>query len=196
MHQVITYDLFCQTVQKMQTEGEKITVRAIFSHTGGSFPKIAIFLKQWRQEQAHAQTIDHELSPNLKQAILVEIGKAVTTIKSLLEKQLAQTSEQLDETIEALTKQEKALEDNEQQINQLKQQLAVAKQLHDQQKDNIQALEKKLAQAIDGQYQNDKRAAIAEMRCAELEKQLTKMEKQETQKITKKAAKKDDSIEE
>jgi len=187
--EIVTYDVFCQAIQKMQGRGEEISVRTVLSHTGGSFPKISDFLKRWRQEQAHAQTIDHELSPNLKQAMLAEIGKAVTATKNLLEKQVAQAGEQLDEAIEALAKQEKALDDYEQQVNQLNQQLAIAKQIQAQQVEKIQSLEKKLEQSVRDQHEIDKRAAVAEMRCAELEKQLAKQEQQGKQKKTKKEPK-------
>lgn len=177
--EIVTYDVFCQAIQKMLERGEEISVRTVLSHTGGSFAKIAVFLKRWRQEQAHVQTTDHELSPNLKQAILAEIGKAVTTARTLLEKQVAQMGEQLDEAIEALAKQEKTLGDYEQQVNQLNQQLAIANQTQAQQAEKIQSLEKKLEQSIRDQHEADKRAAVAETRCSELEKQLIKQEKQE-----------------
>src|ERR1700688_3468484 len=115
--ELITYDTFCQAVQNMQGQGEKISVRTILSHTGGSFVKIADFLKRWRAEQAHAQAqVDRELSPNLRQAILAEIGKAVTETKISYETQLNQTNDQLEEAHEALAKQENMLEEYEQQI--------------------------------------------------------------------------------
>ena len=176
---LITYDIFCQTVQNMQSQAEKISVRTILSHTGGSFSKIAEFLKQWRAEQAHAETqIDRELSPNLRQAILAEIGKVVAETKDTYEKQLNQTNEQLEEANEALAKQETLLEEREQQITQLNQQLAVATEMQAQQAEKIQILEKKLEETTAAQHQADKQAAIAETRYAELEKQLLKQEKE------------------
>ncbi len=171
--ELITYDTFCQAVQKMQEHGEKILVRTILSHTGGSFAKIAAFLKRWREEQAYTQSqIDHEISPHLKQAILAEIGKAEAQAKVALEAQVAQASEQLEETCEILAKQEKMLEDYEQQVNQLNQQVAVMTQLHTQHEEKMQVLEKKLEQAVAAHYAADKQAAIADTRYAELVKQL------------------------
>ena len=179
MRQVlVTYDTFCQAIQSMQTQGEKISVRTILSHTGGSFSKIAEFLKRWLAEQAHAQSqVDRELSPNLRQAILVEIGKAVADTKTSYETQLNQANEQLEEAHEALAKQEKNSEAFEQQIDQLNQQLAIAHQLQAQQMEKIQWLETKLEQSIQAQHEADKKAAISETRYAELEKQVNKQEK-------------------
>jgi hypothetical protein len=51
--ELVTYDLFCQAVQKMQEHHEKLSVHTLLNHTGGSFAKIADFLGRWRQEQAH-----------------------------------------------------------------------------------------------------------------------------------------------
>ncbi|HVY53377.1 MAG TPA: DNA-binding protein, partial [Gammaproteobacteria bacterium] len=147
--ELITYDLFCQATQKMQEQGEKISVRTIHSHIGGSFAKLAGFLKRWRAEQAHAQSlIDHELSTNLKQAILAEIGKAVAETKSKLEAQIAQDGEQLDEAHEALARQEKTLEEYEQQINALQQQVGVMQQIQSQHVARIALLERKLEESI------------------------------------------------
>ena len=175
--ELVTYDIFCKTVQEMQTQGEKVSVRTILSHTGGSFAKLASFLKRWRSEQAHAQAqVDRELSPNLRQALLTEIGKAVAATKAVFETQLSQANEQLEEVHEALIKQEKSLGEYEQQISQLNQQLAVAQQLQIQQVDKIQRLEKKLEQAIEVQHEADKQAAVAQARCIELEKQLFKQD--------------------
>jgi chromosome segregation ATPase len=175
--ETITYDVFYQAIQKMQAENEKISVRTVLSHIGGSFPKVAGFLKRWRQEQAHAQAaINHELSPNVRQVIIAEIGKAVAETKAFFEKQLAEASEQIDETNEALSKQERRIEDYEQEIYQLNQQLATANELPAKQLEKITSLEKKLEQTIEAQHRADKQAAIAETRCNELEKQLARQE--------------------
>jgi len=176
--ELITYDMFCQAIQKMQEQNEKISVRTIHSHIGGSFAKITDFLRRWRLKQARMQSIDRELSPNLKQAILDEIEKTVTDAKVSLETQLTQAGEQLEEANEALAKQEKISSDYEQQVNQLNQQLAVVNQLQTQQIERNQSLEKKLEQSVQDQHEADKRAAIAETRYTESEKQLAKYEKQ------------------
>src|ERR1700733_1045722 len=128
-HELITYDIFCQAVQEMQDAGEKLSVRTILSHTGGSFAKVASFLKRWREVQAHSQSqVNREMSVNLRQAILAEVGKAAAEAKNLYEAELAQAGEQLDEAHEALAKQEKTLEEYERQIQQLNQQNDVMSQ--------------------------------------------------------------------
>jgi hypothetical protein len=176
--EMITYEVFCQTAQKMQARGEKISVRAVLSHTRGSFSKIAAFLKQWRQEQEQAQSAtDCELSLNLKQAMLAEIGKAVTETKTLFVTRLAQVNDQLDEAQEVLTKQEKALEEAEQEIKQLHQALFVKEQLQIQQAEKIQALEDKLEKSVHAAHEADKRAAVAEDSLLKQEKILEVLEK-------------------
>ena len=176
--ELITYDIFCQAIQKMQEQGEKMSVRTILSHTGGSFAKIAGFLKRWRMEQAYAQSqTGREISQHLTQAILAEIGKAEEQAKAALETQLTQANEQLEETHEILSKQEKLIEEYEQQIAQLNQQAAVMTQVQNQQSERMQQVEKKLEQTVEAQHSVDKRAAIAEVRYAELEKQLVNTQK-------------------
>lgn len=177
--ETITYDQFCQTVQKMQAEGEKISNRTILSHLGGSFGTVAAYLKRWRQEQAYALAMtDRELSPNLRQAILAEIGGAITETKNQYQTQLTQANEQLDEILDVVAKQEAAFEEYESKVKKQDQQLATAHQAQTQHSERIQILEAKLDQYVRAQHEADKRAAIAETRCQELEKQLLKLEKE------------------
>lgn len=174
----VTYDVFCQTVQKMQLSGEKISVRTIISHIGGAFGTVAAFLNRWKKEQSYAQSmIDRDLSANLRKAVLAEIGQAVAETKDQFQSQLDQANEQLEETLEALDKQEAALEACETQTRQLEQQLSAATSMHSQQRERITTLEEKLEQYVQVQHEADKRAAVAEARCQELEKQLAKLEK-------------------
>jgi len=56
-------------------------------------------------------------------------------------------------------------------------------QLQGQQEQKLQALEGKLEQTIQVQHEADKRAAVAEARCVELEKQLAKQEKSVATKV-------------
>ncbi|HVV67738.1 MAG TPA: DNA-binding protein [Gammaproteobacteria bacterium] len=174
----ITYDVFCQTVQKMQLAGEKISVRTILSHIGGAFGTIATFLNRWKKEQSYAQSvIDRDLSASLRKAILAEIGQAVAETKEQSQSQIDQTNEQLEETLETLARQEATLDAYEAQTKQLEQQLSTATSIQAQQLDRIALLEKKLEDYLQNQHETDKRAAVAEARCQELEKQLSRLEK-------------------
>jgi hypothetical protein len=38
--ELVTYDLFCQAVQKMQEHHEKLSVHTLLNHTGSSFAKM------------------------------------------------------------------------------------------------------------------------------------------------------------
>jgi Plasmid replication region DNA-binding N-term len=177
--EIITYDLFCETAQKMVQHNERITVRTLHSHIGGSFAKLGDFLKRWRNEQAYAQSqADKEISSNLKQAILAEMGKAVAEVKSRLEVQLAQSGEQLDEANEVIAKQENDLEGYQQQLHEWQQKSVILEALNKQQLQKIQALENKLEQSIQQRHETDKKAVVAETKCLELEKLLTRYEKQ------------------
>ena len=123
----ITYDVFCETIQKMLADGEKISVRTVISHIGGAFGTVAAYLKRWRQEQAYAQSmVDRDISANLRKAILAEVGAAVAETKSQHQAQLTQVNEQLDETLEALTRQEAAFEEASAWSKQLEQQAVMA----------------------------------------------------------------------
>ena len=170
--ETITYDACCQVLQEMKIKGEQISVRALLSHTGGSFSKIARFLKAWQLEQAHASSAPVELSNTLKQSILAEIGKAVTETSCSLKEQLQETNKQLDESHETLTKQENHILEQTELNNELKQKLAVMEKINEQQRERIKTLEDNLEKSRQAHHESDKKAAVAETKYLELEKRF------------------------
>lgn len=126
----ITYDKFSQMVQKMIENGEKLTVRSIHGRLGGSFSKLSEFLKRWEQERAYLNLAKQaDISDPLRQAMLSEVGRAVSEAKAAIEIQLQQVSDHLGEANEKLTEQEKIIEEGSDEIRDLKEKLALAQQV-------------------------------------------------------------------
>ena len=126
----LTYDIFSTMVQKMVENGERLTVRSVNNRLGGSFGKISEFLKRWEQERAYLSLVQQgDISGNLRQAMLSEVGRAVGEAKAVLEAQLQQITEHLDEANEKLTEQEKEIEDSSEMVRDLKEKLVLANQM-------------------------------------------------------------------
>ena len=174
---LMTYEIFCEAVEKMQAQSEKISVRTVLSHTGGSFSTVASYLKRWREEKAHAQEALYvDISTNLRQAILSEVGKVVLENRAILEARLKEKTEELEETQEALQKQEKETQGYQEEVIVLRQRTAVLEELKAHQSHELKSLEKKLEERRQKEHEADKRATIAETRLIELERQLIKLE--------------------
>ena len=46
----ITYESVCKQINELVTNGEKITVRNVRSHTGGQVSRVMEYVKRWREE--------------------------------------------------------------------------------------------------------------------------------------------------
>ena len=126
----VTYDSFCQVAQKMLEIGEKLTVRSVHGRLGGSFGKLSEFLKCWKQERAYLSLVNQrDISDSLRQAMLSEVGRAVSEAKASLEAQLRQVSEHLEEANEKLTEQEKIIDNAAETVRDLKEKLVLAQQI-------------------------------------------------------------------
>lgn len=145
----ITYDKFCQMVQKMVENSEKLTVRSVHSRLGGSFGKISEFLKRWEQERAYLNLVKQgDISDTLRQAMLSEVGRAVSEAKTALETQLQQVSDHLEEANEKLTEQEKMIEESSETVRDLKEKLVLAQQISKEHENAHRDLGDKLESAI------------------------------------------------
>lgn len=126
----VTYEKFLAVVQKMAAGGEKLTIRGVHSHLGGSFGKVSDFLKRYGQERANvSQAQQSNISDSLRQAILSEVGRAVGEAKLALESQLQQATEHLQEANEKLAEQEKTIKAQSQAIDALKEQAVQSQQI-------------------------------------------------------------------
>jgi chromosome segregation ATPase len=127
----LTYDKFSAMAQKMVENDEKLTVRSVHNRLGGSFGKISEFLKRWEQERSYLSLVKQgDISDNLRQAMLSEVGRAVSEAKAALEAQLQQIAAHLEEANEKLTEQEKEIEDGTEMLRDLKEKQALAHQIN------------------------------------------------------------------
>ena len=146
----VTYDKFSSMVQKMVENGEKLTVRSVHNRLGGSFGKLSEFLKRWEQERAYLSLVKQsDISENLRQAMLSEVGRAVGDAKAVLEAQLQQMTAHLDEANEKLTEQEKTIEDSSETLRDLKEKLALSHQINKDNETALRELDEKLKSAVE-----------------------------------------------
>lgn len=125
----VTYDKFSQISNKMLENGEKLTIRSIHGRLGGSFGKISEFLKRFEQERTYLNFAKQgDISDQLRQSMLSEVGKAVSEAKALLESQLNQMASHLEEANEQLTEQEKSIEILQEENSALKDKMMLAQQ--------------------------------------------------------------------
>ncbi len=110
----ITYSQVAEACQTLLGEGQKITLRAIVSKSGGSPNSVLQFWKQWQREQEDITlaALDEDLSPSVKQAILAECARKVSLIKAHFAKKITESDQQWQD-MQALV----------QEANQQKQQL-------------------------------------------------------------------------
>ena len=148
--ELVTYDKFSAMVQKMVENGEKLSVRSVHNRLGGSFGKISEFLKRWEQERAYLSLVKQgDISENLRQAMLSEVGRAVGEAKAVLETQLQQITEHLGEANERLTEQEKEIEESSEMVRDLKEKLVLANQMNKEHESANRDLSEKLKSAIE-----------------------------------------------
>jgi chromosome segregation ATPase len=92
--EVVTYDVVAKKIKELYDRDERISVRNVLSHTGGSTNKIVEFIKRWKNENQVIQ--DYSISSTLMVALAQErklitkmVSEAkeqeITTLNSLLE---------------------------------------------------------------------------------------------------------------
>jgi chromosome segregation ATPase len=145
----ITYDQFAQVAAKLQTETQKIpSVRAIQHLIGGSSITVAKYLRQWKEEIAHASLVDDTIPAHLKQALLATIGEATQKTRETLEAQLKQERQQTEEAYELLKEAEARITElyaqhqaDEEKYTQSEKKLAAERSLTTELRRNIEKLE-------------------------------------------------------
>lgn len=115
----LTYAAVAEVCEQLIKAGEKPNQRKIQQRLGGSFSTILGFLTQWKTQHDFALQVDTDLSDPFRQAVLAEIGRAVTQAKTRLESQLAEAGEQLQEAQGVLAEYEEKLNTAEQKIQAL-----------------------------------------------------------------------------
>lgn len=186
----VTYDKFYQIANKMLENDEKLTVRNVHGRLGGSFGKVSEFLKRFEQERAYLSFAKQgDVSDPLRQAILGEIGKAVSEAKTVLEAQMTQLSSHLEEANEQLNEQEKNLTFLSEENSTLKEKSSLSQKTIDDLGRTNKELEQKLDEA-----QKEKMLAVTDAAKSKLQLERADKDNQDLKEQSKQMQIKLDSL--
>ena len=182
MKRTVSYEQVKQSVDKLLSEGQKVSVRAIQSITGGSMTTVLELLRQWQQRQ---QTVvfpggTEEISEKLRSAIGSEISENVSRCRAAMEAQVKAAEQRAQETEELLRDAETregelrvTIEADKKEITSLATQLRMTESKVGELESKVEELRKDLLEA-------EKRAAVAETRVEERDKSIKTLEEQRT----------------
>ena len=105
MKRTVSYEQVKHAVDKLQSEGQKVSVRSIQSMTGGSMTTVMELHRQWQQRQQTALLPGGQgenLSEKLRTAIWSEITENVSQCRAAMEAQVKAAEQRAQETEELL----------------------------------------------------------------------------------------------
>ena len=175
MRGTINFEQVKQAADKLQSEGQKVSVRAVQSITGGSMTTVLELLRQWQQLQQSAvfpSGMEETLSEKLRAAISSEIFENVTRCRAAMEAQVKAAEQRAQETGDLLKDAETregelrvTIEADKKEITSLVTQLRMTESKVGELESKVEELRKALLEA-------EKRAAVAETRVEERDKSI------------------------
>jgi outer membrane murein-binding lipoprotein Lpp len=175
----INFEQVKQAAEKLQLEGQKVSVRAVQSITGGSMTTVLELLRQWQQLQQSAvfpSDMEETLSEKLRAAIGSEIFENVSRCRAAMEAQVKAAEQRAQETGDLLkdaeTREEElrvTIEADKKEITSLATQLKMTESKVGELEAKVEELRKVLLEA-------EKRAAVAETRVEERDKSIKVLE--------------------
>jgi chromosome segregation ATPase len=179
MRGTINFEQVKQAADKLQSEGQKVSVRAVQSITGGSMTTVLELLRQWQQLQQSAvfpSDMEETLSEKLRAAIGSEIFENVSRCRAAMEAQVKAAEQRAQETGDLLkdaeTREEElrvTIEADKKEITSLATQLKMTESKVGELEAKVEELRKVLLEA-------EKRAAVAETRVEERDKSIKVLE--------------------
>jgi outer membrane murein-binding lipoprotein Lpp len=179
MRGTINFEQVKQAADKLQSEGQKVSVRAVQSITGGSMTTVLELLHQWQQRQQSAvfpSGTEETLSEKLRAAIGSEIFENVSRCRAAMEAQVKAAEQRAQETGDLLkdaeTREEElrvTIEADKKEITSLATQLKMTESKVGELESKVEELRKVLLEA-------EKRAAVAETRVEERDKSIKVLE--------------------
>ena len=183
MRGTINFEQVKQAADKLQSEGQKVSVRAVQSITGGSMTTVLELLRQWQQRQQSAvfpSGMEETLSEKLRAAISSEISENVSRCRAAMEAQVKAAEQRAQETGDLLKDAETregelrvTIEADKKEITSLATQLKMTESKVGELESKIEELRKVLLEA-------EKRAAVAETRVEERDKSIKVLEERRT----------------
>ena len=179
MRGTIYFEQVKQAAEKLQLEGQKVSVRVVQSITGGSMTTVLELLRQWQQRQQSAvlsSATEENLSEKLRAAIGSEISENVSRCRAAMEAQVKAAEQRAQETGDLLKDVENreeelrvTIEADEKEITSLTTQLRMTESKVGELEAKVEELRKALLEA-------EKRAAVAETRVEERDKSIKVLE--------------------
>lgn len=112
MQQIATYETVARACERLNSEGQKVTGRAVLSITGGSLGRVLGFIKEWRQGATQALTaMPSEIPAELQTAILRALGLAQEEALAKIKEETEQAALREAEAFEGLAEAERRIDD-------------------------------------------------------------------------------------
>lgn len=103
MQQIATYEAVARACERLDSEDQKITGRAVLAITGGSLGTVLGYIKEWRQRTALAPAaLASEIPAELQTSILRALGLAQAEAAVKLKEEIAQATAREAEALEGL----------------------------------------------------------------------------------------------
>ena len=164
---------------KLQSEGQKVSVRAVQSITGGSMTTVLELLRQWQQRQQSTvfpSATEENLSEKLRAAISSEIFENVSRCRAAMEAQLKAAEQRAQETGDLLKDAENREEELRATIDADKKEITALATQFKMTESKVGELEAKIEELRKALLEAEKRAAVAETRVEERDKSIKILE--------------------
>jgi chromosome segregation ATPase len=176
MRGTINFEQVKQAADKLQSEGQKVSVRAVQSITGGSMTTVLELLRQWQQSAVFSVGTEENISETLRAAISNEIAVNVLQCRAAMEDQIKAAEQRAQETGDLLKDAEireqellAAIDADRKEITSLATRLKMTETRAGELEAKIEELRKALLEA-------EKRASVAETRVEERDKSIKVLE--------------------
>jgi chromosome segregation ATPase len=179
MRGTVNFEQVKRVADKLQQDGQKVSVRAVQRITGGSMTTVLELLRQWQQRQQTAvlsSATEENLSEALRAAISSEIAENVSRCRAAMEAQIQLAEQRAQETGDLLKDAEireqellATIDADKKEITALATQLKMTESKAGELEAKIEELRKALLEA-------EKRASVAETRVEERDKSIKVLE--------------------
>ena len=179
MRGTVNFEQVKRVADKLQQDGQKVSVRAVQRITGGSMTTVLELLRQWQQRQQTAvlsSATEENLSEALRAAISSEIAENVSRCRAAMEAQIQLAEQRAQETGDLLKDAEireqellATIDADKKEITALATQLKMTESKAGELETKIEELRKALLEA-------EKRASVAETRVEERDKSIKILE--------------------
>jgi len=178
MRGTVNFEQVKQAAEKLQSEGQKVSVRAVQSLTGGSMTTVMELLRQWQQSAVLPVGTEENLSETLRAAISSEISGNVSRCRAAMEAQVEAAEQRAQETGDLLKDAENREEELRATLDADKKEITTLTTQLKMTETKVRELEVKIEELRKDLLEAEKRAAVAETRVEERDKSIKTLEEQ------------------